>query len=227
MARTVLIPASYLPGGDEPSRADLSLVLVDRSDNPIPASDLQNARLFSGTHRWTITTEPLTIPVASQDDIHGETYYRVTVRQGSETWIRRVQVPASDGGTLTWADFVGLSVPVNPPASRLLPDPAPIPDGQTLFVADGRWVAGGLNGLTIPLNGGTRAQLDAAAAVGGLTPMVPYLVTDERRLAIALSPTSYACSSAWPVYEVTPEGVATLVEPGAIEIDGGPPGSAP
>ena len=45
---------------------------------------------------------------------------------------------------------------------------------------------------TIQIKRGTRAQLNAAASANGLQMGEPYLITDEGRLAVGLSPTTYA-----------------------------------
>ena len=45
---------------------------------------------------------------------------------------------------------------------------------------------------TIKIKRGTRAQLNAAAAANGLAAGEPYLITDESRLAIGLSASTYA-----------------------------------
>jgi hypothetical protein len=139
MSRTILIPAASLPGSPATAgRADLALTLVDAWDQPLPVSDLPNAALFVGTHYYTLTQTALAITVATQDQLHGETYYQVEVRHGTSRWCKRVQVPTAAGADLTWAEFVGLSAPVAPPASRLLPDAALIADGWSLTVAQGQ-----------------------------------------------------------------------------------------
>ena len=46
--------------------------------------------------------------------------------------------------------------------------------------------------VSLKVKRGTRAQIDAAAAVGGLIAGEPYLITDEDRLAVGLSTTAYA-----------------------------------
>jgi len=139
MARTVLIPPASLPGSPAtPGPAAVSLTLVDAADQPVPASDLDNATLWVGTHHYTVSDQPLAITVATQDQVHGETYYRVEVRAGATCWTRRVQVPTADGSDLTWAAFVGLTAPVAPPANRLLPDAALIANGWSLTVAQGQ-----------------------------------------------------------------------------------------
>ncbi len=144
-SRIVRIPAAYLPGsGADPSRADITLTLVDRTGKPVPASSQPNAALFVGTKRLTVTTLPVALTVATQDQINGETFYQVSVTNGTDTWTKRVQVPAADGSDLTWAEFIGLTAPVSPASGRLLPDPAEIPDGYSLTVASGlpRWTEG-------------------------------------------------------------------------------------
>ena len=56
---------------------------------------------------------------------------------------------------------------------------------------------------------GTRAQIDAAAAVGGLIAGEPYLITDEGRLAVGLSTTTYS-SSAKDVEAIAGEGLVAV-----------------
>src|SRR5574343_1195239 len=143
MPRTVLIPAAFLPGsGLEPSRADITIQLVDRrTGSPVPASSLLNAHLFVCEKRLTVTDEAVTLPLATQSEINGETYYQVTVRQNGDTWTKRVAVPATDGSDLTWAEFVGLTAPVSPASGRLLPDPALLPDGKWVTTVDHEWIA--------------------------------------------------------------------------------------
>jgi len=137
--RTVFVPPAILPGGPTtPGRIDLSLTLVDAFDQQVPVTDLPNATLYAGTHHYVITDAEVAIPLATQTELHGETYYRVEVRQGAALWKRRVQVPAAAGAPLTWAEFVGLTTPVAPPANRLVPDAALIADGWTLSVSDGQ-----------------------------------------------------------------------------------------
>jgi hypothetical protein len=138
--RHIIIPAAILPGTDaEHSRAEIALTLVDRAGDPLPASLVTNAALYVGTKRFTVGAEPLTIPIATQAEINGQSWYQVVVRQGTATWQRRVQVPGGHGD-LTWAEFTAIGDPVTPPPSRLLPDPATLDDGQWVTSLGHAWV---------------------------------------------------------------------------------------
>jgi len=67
---------------------------------------------------------------------------------------------------------------------------------------------------TIQIKRGTRAQIEAAKAAGQLKDGEPYLITDEDRLAVGVSPNGY--SSFAKIEELVDEKVALS--------DGGNPG---
>lgn len=191
-ARTVRIPPAYLPGsGTESSRADITLTLVDRSGKPVPASDAPNAALFVGAKRLTVATEPVALDVATQDQINGETYYQITLVQGRQTWTRRVQVPQADGSDLTWAEFVGLSAPVSPASTRLLPDPSLAGDAKWVTTLDGQWVL-------------------ADAPPGSGIPDAPEDGSQYARQDAEWVPVEASAAESDPVYALSPAATITI-----------------
>lgn len=45
--------------------------------------------------------------------------------------------------------------------------------------------------ISLTIKRGSRAEIDAAALVNGLAAGEPYLITDENRIAIGLSPSTF------------------------------------
>lgn len=45
--------------------------------------------------------------------------------------------------------------------------------------------------ISLTIKRGSRAEIDAAALANGLAAGEPYLITDENRIAIGLSPSAY------------------------------------
>jgi hypothetical protein len=62
---------------------------------------------------------------------------------------------------------------------------------------------------TIQIKRGTRAQIEAAKAAGQLRDGEPYLITDEDRIAVGVSPSGY--SSFAKIEELVDEKVAVSV----------------
>lgn len=175
-ARDVVIPPVSAPGGSA-GRMEAIIALVDAAGNPIPSADTGNTTLVNGSATIAVTSTPVTITLATQDELAGTTYYAVTVRQGSRQWTRRVQVPAGDGSDLTWAQFLELGAPVDAAdlwSGRLLPGGGA--DAACLAKAsaadyDVEWVACGAGGAgtgtvtSVAVSGSDGIQVDSGSPV--------------------------------------------------------------